>query len=99
MGASPVANTDTRLQIDDAFIATWHPKYEETEKDEEEYKRLVDQAGKDVRLTNTLSRESFWAIYKWKGAMRVKRYVDDAQYESMYSPAFRNAALAAPEIK
>jgi hypothetical protein len=98
-GVSEVANTDTGLQIDDAFIATWHPKYDETENDEEEYNTLVEQTAKDICLTNTLSEEIFWAIYKWKGAMRSKRYIHMDQYYSMYAPAFRDSALAAPELK
>ncbi|MGH9599115.1 MAG: hypothetical protein ACRD27_04590 [Terracidiphilus sp.] len=98
------------LQIDDAFIGKWHPKYDEIEGDECEYKELVEL----VRTASgSISKDAFRRIWIWKGAMRVIRFTRiyvkgyrtqaDApeldEYDARYAPAFRRAANAPPERK
>jgi len=85
--------------IDDAFISEWHPEYDRIENDEIEYQRLVPQVGRDTASTGTISRDTFLAIWNWKGAMRVIGHVVLTAYESVYAPAFRRAASEPPERK
>jgi hypothetical protein len=60
------------LQIDGAFISEWHPKYNEIEDDECECQALV---GLVRTARGSISKETFRRIWKWKGAMRVIRYI------------------------
>jgi hypothetical protein len=71
--------------IDDAFISEWHPKYDWTENDEDEYQKLVAAV--------------FLRIWNWKGAMRVIGHVLLDAYDTLYAPAFRRAASEPPERK
>ena len=36
-------------RIDDQFIQAWHPRYDETEDDEPEYRRLLNKASLEIR--------------------------------------------------
>jgi hypothetical protein len=85
------------LIIDCAFIREWHPKYDRIEDDEADYRPLVDIVAQEMRLKGTISKETFLAIWSWKGAMRVIRHVRIEQYETVYAAAFRRAASEPPE--
>jgi hypothetical protein len=87
------------FQIDDTFISKWHPKYDDTENDEEEYGRLVAQVAEDMHSAGTILQGTFLAIWRWKKAIRAIRYVRLDQYEDRYSEAFRRAASELPERK
>jgi hypothetical protein len=87
------------IRIDDAFVSKWDPKYDETEGDDSEYRRLTEVVHRDVKSRGTISREAFQAIWKWKGAMRVIRHVKIEQYDTLYAEAFRRAASEPPEKK
>jgi len=99
------------LQIHDAFIREWHPRYVLTESDDEEYERLVDTVAREMKSMGTISKKTFLDIWSWKGAMRVigltTIYVEgqktvtapEDEYETRYAPAFRRAASAPPERK
>ena len=87
------------LQIDDAFIRKWDPKYGETKKDEPEYQRLTQVVHRDMESRGTISWETFQAIWAWKKAMRVKRYVRECEYDTRYAESFRLAASEPPERK
>jgi hypothetical protein len=63
------------FQIDDAFIAKWHPKYDETENDESEYQKLVAQVSEEMRSSGTIGKQTFLDIWRWKGASRAIRHV------------------------
>jgi len=95
MSAAPTPSR--ALVIDEDFINEWHPKYELTEDDEPEYGRLVDTVARDMQGLGTISRETFLAIWRWKGAMRVISQVRMDVYESRYAGAFRRAASVTPE--
>jgi uncharacterized protein (DUF433 family) len=84
-------------QIDKAFILKWDPRYEEG--DEDEYRRLVNKVGEERKASGTISKETFLAIWAWKGANRVKRHLAIEEYETRYAKAFGDAALAPPEHK
>ena len=86
------------LQIDDAFISKWHPKYDELEPgDEKKYDALVHTVDEEMKSKKrTISRETFLDIWKWKGAMRVIRHVRLDEYDSRYAEAFRRAAASEP---
>jgi len=86
------------LQIDDAFISKWHPKYDELEPgDEKKYDALVHTVDEEMKSKkHTISRETFLDIWKWKGAMRVIRHVRLDEYDSRYAEAFRRAAASEP---
>jgi hypothetical protein len=95
MTSTPAA----RIAIDDAFIREWHPKYDVTENDEREYQRLVAEVARDLNSLATISQSTFLAVWKWKGAMRVIRWVNLDEYNSVYATAFRIAASEPPERK
>jgi len=95
------------LQIDDAFIGKWHPKYDELEPgDEEVYDALVRTVKEEMKSKGRISKKTFLDIWKWKGAMRVIRhariYVEgqvtkastlaEDEYETCYAMAFSRAA-------
>ena len=83
--------------IDDPFIREWHPKYDWTESDEPEYRSLVDVVARDMDSRGTISKETFLAIWKWKGALRVIGQVRMDEYDTRYAEAFRRAASEPPE--
>lgn len=85
--------------IGDAFINEWHPKYDLTEDDEEEYQRLLVETAHDLSTLGTISKDTFLAIWKWKGAMRVIRHVRLDEYDNLYALAFLRAASERPERK
>jgi hypothetical protein len=85
--------------IDDAFIGEWHPKYDWTESDEDEYQELVAVVARDLALAGTVSRSTFLRIWNWKGAMRVIGHVLIDAYDTIYAPAFRRAVSEPPERK
>lgn len=87
------------LVIDDAFIAKWHPKYDSTQNDEIEYQRLLPVVARDIALTGTISKDTFLAIWNWKGAMRVIGHILLSAYGTLYASAFRRAASEPPERK
>jgi hypothetical protein len=94
-----VRNRHKPIVIDDAFIGEWHPKYEWTENDEDEYQRLVPTVARDMAATGTISKDTFLAIWNWKGAMRVIGHVVIGEYDTLYAPAFRHSASEPPERK
>lgn len=85
--------------IDDTFISEWHPKYDWTESDEDEYQKLVAIVSRDIASAGTVSKSTFLRIWNWKGAMRVIGHVLLEAYETLYAPAFRRAAAEPPERK
>ena len=87
------------LQIDDAFIAEWEPKYDTVANDENQYHKILAAVLSDMHAEGRLSSATFLAIWRWKGAMRVIHRVRLGEYESRYAPAFRRAASEPPELK
>jgi hypothetical protein len=90
------------LQIDDAFIRTWEPRFDERAvggEYESEYPTLVDAVALEIKSQGTLSEQLFRRIWNWKGAMRVIRHVHMDKYETLYAPAFRRAVSEPPERK
>lgn len=83
-----------KIVIDDAFIKEWEPRYDRIAGDEPEYGRLVTAVANDIASTGTISKGTFLAIWNWKGAMRVIRFVNMAEYETRYAEAFRRAVSA-----
>lgn len=96
MRSAPAAG---RVVIDDAFINEWHPKYDLTEDDEGEYRRLLAETARDLSTRGTISKGTFLAIWRWKGALRVIQHVRLDEYDSLYASAFRRAASETPERK
>ena len=108
-----IAAPELTLQIDDAFVKEWHPRYDETECDEGEYTRLVATVAREMQSMGTISKKTFLDIWNWKGAMRVigltTIYVagqrtkavtaEEDEYETRYATAFRRAASEPPERK
>lgn len=86
------------VQIDDAFIRTWDPRYDETERDEDEYKEYVDRVDKEMRSSETISKQTLERIYRWKSERSVGR-IDWERYDDLYVPAFRAATSAPPQLK
>lgn len=87
------------MEIDGAFIRQWHLRYELTEHDEPEYRRLIDRVAGDISSTGTISKQTFLAIFSWKGAMRVIGQVKLDAYDDLYAPAFHRAFLQHPDGK
>ena len=78
--------------IDDQFIKTWHPRYDETENDEPEYQRLLEQVRVEMRFDGSLSEQTFTRILNWKSA-RVKGRIDWSDFVS-YSNVIRKCHAA-----
>jgi hypothetical protein len=62
------------LKIDRRFVSKWHPRYDETESDEAEYKALVALTSSDLKEYRTLTEKTFRRILNWKSP-RVKGIV------------------------
>jgi hypothetical protein len=86
-----------KIVIDDAFIREWEPRYDRIASDEPEYRRLVTVVARDIASTGTISKGTFLAIWSWKGAMRVIRFVKIEEYDIRYAEAFRRAVSAPPQ--
>jgi len=82
------------LKIDHGFISTWHPRYDEIEHDELEYKHLVALTNMEIQETGTISKQTFIRILNWKSP-RVKGIVRLDDF-SVYEKAIR-AAYGAEE--
>lgn len=93
---NPPENSNS-LKIDNSFIAEWHPKYDEIEADEPDYKYLVAQVKKELDKNGTLSKEVFTEILNWKSA-RVKGKVKWHEFET-YENAIRDAFIAEADKK
>jgi hypothetical protein len=87
------------LVIDDAFIREWEAKYDLIANDEDKCQQLVLEVAREMASTRTISENTFRAVWKWKGAMRVIGNVVFAAYGRLYAPAFRLAASQPPERK
>jgi hypothetical protein len=85
------------IQIDDAFIREWNPKYSQA--DEGDYEQLVATVAAEMSSRGTISKETFLAIWNWKGARRVIRHVVLGEYDTRYAEAFRRAASEPPARK
>ena len=83
-----------RLKIDEAFLGTWSPRYDETEHDEDEYRSILATVAEDVSGIQTLSRRSFERIIEWKAA-RVKAIINWNEFD-VYGHAFK-ACLESPD--
>jgi hypothetical protein len=77
------------LRIDDAFIATWGPRYDEKDKDEGEYQRLLRRVREERATSGRISVETFAAIlfWKWKDLnwARNSRHVKWDSYDTVYA--------------
>jgi uncharacterized protein (DUF934 family) len=80
-------------------ISEWHPKYDWTENDEDEYQKLVAAVSREIASAGTVSKSTFLRIWNWKGAMRVIGHVLLDAYDTLYAPAFRRAASEPAERK
>jgi hypothetical protein len=101
------------LRIDEAFIEKWHPRYDEIADDEREYQTLCRTVRENLSTTSTISKPTFLAIWRWKGALRVigrtsiyaEGYKTQAaepaqdEYDSRYAEAFRRTAAAPSDQK
>ena len=81
------------IRIDDHFIRIWHPKYDETEKDEPEYRRLLESVSQDMRTAHSLTAQTFTEILNWKSA-RVKGLIEWSNF-NIYSDAIKKCQEAA----
>ena len=75
-------------RIDDQFIQAWHPRYDETEDDESEYRRLLNKVSLEMRTDRSLTKQTFTEILNWKSA-RVKGRIDWSNFET-YTHAINN---------
>jgi hypothetical protein len=69
------------IKIDDLFIQSWHPRYDEIEDDEPEYSRLLSKVCSEIETNHSLSKQTFTEILNWKSA-RVKGKIDWTNYET-----------------
>lgn len=80
--------------IDDSFIKKWDPRYDETEDDEEDYKRILLSVAKDIKKLDTLSKDVFVNLLIWK-TPRLKGIVKLNGFNS-YAEAIKRC-LGVPE--
>ena len=85
------------LKIDRGFVSTWHPRYDEIENDEIEYKALLVLTDSDLRQQKTLTEQTFRRIIDWKSP-RVKGIVRLSEFH-VYEEGIRAAYLAEKDKK
>lgn len=82
--------------IDNHFIAKWHPKYDCTEDDQQEYERLIAKVRSELAQFGSFEKATFIDILNWKAA-RVKGKIDWANI-TVYLDRIRKCGnLAEPE--
>ncbi len=86
-----------RIVIDDAFIAHWERKYDEIERDQGEYEKIVELVAKEIADSGTLSQGTFERLRDWK-SKRLKAGVK-AENFPLYAEAIRRAVQAPEEKK
>ncbi len=79
-------------RVDDQFIQAWHPRYDETEDDESEYKRLLNRVSLEMSADGSVTKQTFTEILNWKSA-RVKGRIDWINFE-IYTNAIRKCHAA-----
>jgi hypothetical protein len=84
------------LTINRSFVSTWHPRYDEIENDEAEYKALVALTNIEITERETLTDQTFIRILDWKSP-RVKGIVRLNEF-GVYEKGIR-AAYDAKEDK
>lgn len=79
--------------IDDHFIETWHPKYDEVEDDEFEYEKLIAQAKWEIDrpFNQTLDKATFNRIIDWKSS-RVKGIIKNNDFQ-IYASAISELSV------
>lgn len=85
------------LMIDAEFISTWHPRYDEIERDEPKYQNLGAQICNDLNEKGTLSKGTFVRVLDWKSP-RVKGIVRLDEF-SVYEKGIADAVRAAKSQK
>ena len=85
------------FKIDSTFISTWHPKYDESESDEAEYKNLVAQIRNEINRKGSFSKETFIQVLDWKSP-RVKGIARLNEYP-VYETGIADAVRAGKEQK
>ena len=88
---------EERFNIDFAFISKWHPKYDEIEDDEPEYKSLVAQIQMELDERGSISKETFVRVLDWKSP-RVKGIARLNEYP-VYEEGIANAVCATKSEK
>ena len=83
--------------IDDSFIQQWHPLYDTTEDDEQDYQEIVAAVERKVLQTGTITKPTFIRILEWKAA-RLKGIVKLNQYDT-YAETIRSAIQSPEEYK
>lgn len=96
------------FQIDDAFIAEWERKYDETENDEYEtatgwsirpkYRPLITHVAEEMRSCGIISEATCKRIYTWKAARAINS-VTWSRWTDVYAPALWEALSAPVEKK
>jgi hypothetical protein len=94
MSSASTGRSRNILHIDETFVRQWHPRYDDTECDEREYRKLLEVTRGDTAAFATLSIQTFTAILDWKSA-RVKGHIDWTAFPN-YANAIR-AACCAPD--
>jgi thermostable 8-oxoguanine DNA glycosylase len=75
------------IEIDDAFIEKWHPKYDEFGDDvEEDYKTIIAKISNELSRKGTMLKDTFIDILNWK-APRLKGIVRLNEFDT-YEKAF-----------
>ncbi|MBN1829037.1 MAG: hypothetical protein JW884_07820 [Deltaproteobacteria bacterium] len=85
------------LKVDLSFVSTWHPRYDEIENDETEYKALVALTNKDITEQKTLTEQTFIRILDWKSP-RIKGIVRLNEF-GVYENGIRDAYGAEEDRK
>ncbi len=80
--------------INDSFIQQWHPLYDTTENDEQDYQDIIRDVKREVSAKGTITKPVFIRILEWKAA-RLKGIVKLNQYDT-YAETIRSA-IQSPE--
>jgi hypothetical protein len=85
--------------FDAAFVARWHPRYDELTDDEFEYLRLINAVARQISAgpSSTIS-PTLREIFSWlRPAILAWHFVQVDRFDQLYAPAFR-AGVPSPKV-
>lgn len=68
------------LSIDRHFIKLWHPRYDCTEHDEEDYQEILKIVKNEIDFKGTITQSTFRRILDWK-SKRIKGHVSWSEFD------------------
>jgi hypothetical protein len=78
-----------------AFLSEWEPRYDDVEKDQNRYDRILAAVAKEVASLGTLTQQTFLEIIEWKAArVKGKLSANYAEYSTAIKAAYHTNGIA-----